>query len=382
MNGNWALFAQGPSDRYEASIRTDPDRIEEDAAAPNHRHSHWNPPHSPRRREKNNVANESTSLLANKDQFETSRVAAPAASASASSATAPHTSPRSSRFRISRSSRPTTPSSSSQQPLLLHSMRYWEVALPPVKQHVVGGKLVETFQASLHGNDKTRSLPAAKRRLTIEVYGREDGIGVWGRRRRRRKNFLDTVEGVGGHSSPSSFTGNHNTFGNRDSWEIFPGIAASDIAWIRSEDETNRYDGDTNDVEQANALNGSSGTNTEYELDERDIVILRVMKPRLVNEYDDEYGFGLTSIAGGLHDRKWESQSMSDRTMSWMVGLDVDDNDDCEESGSCSHNNDDDNNSIISDITTSTKKRQNKNKNVQWIELSRTRVSQIEMVRI
>ena len=71
-----------------------------------------------------------------------------------------------------RSSNKKTPPSL-QQPLLLQSMRQWDVALPPLKKHVVDGKLVDTFRGSLYGNDRNRALPIAKRRLTIELFGQD-----------------------------------------------------------------------------------------------------------------------------------------------------------------------------------------------------------------
>lgn len=244
----------------------------------------------------------------------------------------PRTPSRSS-SRIKSLMSPNSSKKSQQQPLLLQSMLYWEVALPPLKQHVVGGKLVETLQASLYGNDSQRNLPVAKRRLTIEVFGHDSNDSL--RRRRRRTRMIQCG---GGSSLPSK--------------KIDPFVF-----W-----------------EHWN------------ELAEKDVVVLKVMKPRIVNEYDDDFGFGIhSSISEGLKDRKWESQSMSDKTMSWMMGLDKNDDDDEDEEDGNNHYDEEhhDQNSIVIPETTKPlqKRRTYQKRNIRWIELNRTRLSQIEIVR-
>mmetsp|Transcript_17788 Transcript_17788/g.44385 ORF Transcript_17788/g.44385 Transcript_17788/m.44385 type:complete len:1361 (-) Transcript_17788:564-4646(-) len=251
--------------------------------------------------------------------------------------------------------RPQTPLSSSSKsskashPLLLQSMRYWNVDLPPLKKHVVDGKLVDTFRGSLYGNDRNRNLPVAKRRLTIELFGHDLDTKLWGNRKRR--NFSDIENNNGNNcSSGGSSCGGVSRL-SEPSWELFKGASSDDFSIAKGD-----WQSDTD-----SSANDSNSTDSRvYQLAERDIVVLRVMKSRVVTQYDDEFGLGDNSINSGLKDRKWESQSMSDRTMSWMVGLDAGDGDD---------------NASFSSGESLTKK------HMRWTESSRTRLSHIELVR-
>jgi len=223
------------------------------------------------------------------------------------------------------------------------------VALPPLKKHVVDGKLVDTFRGSLYGNDRNRSLPVAKRRLTIELFGHDRDTTLWGNRKRR--NFSDLENNHGNHcTSGGSSCGGVSRLSD-PSWELLKGASNDDFS-IAKGDWQSDTDSSANDCDSID--------NSSYQLAERDIVVLRVMKSRVVTQYDDEFGLGDNSISSALRDRKWESQSMSDRTMSWMVGLDTEDGDD---------------NASFSSGESLTKK------HMRWTELSRTRLSHIELVR-
>jgi hypothetical protein len=248
-----------------------------------------------------------------------------------------------------------------QQPLLLQSMRHWEVALPPLKKHVVGGKLVETLQGSLYGNDRERNLPVAKRKLTIELFGHDrNATELWGTSRKHRK-FSDLERNLGGYGGSSSCGGGISCgSGGEDdsSWELFKGASKDDFSIAKDDDCHSKAD-------SSFVVNDGDTGDRKYELAERDVVVLRIMKSRMVTPYDDEFCLGDNSINGGLKDRKWESQTMSDRTMSWMVGLEAGDRDYCDR---------DDNASFSSGESFA-------KKHVRWTELSRTRLSQIELVR-
>jgi hypothetical protein len=205
--------------------------------------------------------------------------------------------------------------------LILQSMMYWDVHLPPVKKHVVNGKLVETFRSSLY--QKSKNLPFVERRITIELYGPSQDNKENIRNKDRRKN----------------------------------GRRLSDI-----------------DV-----------------LEEKDIVVVRIMKSRTVRrlladdgDVDKDTLYEQQEIQ---HDRNWESQSMSDQAMSWMVGLNEDENNDDASCATCfsttkrqkgrksdSTRNNNNNNNI--DII-----QQRANTTIQWEEVSRTKFSEIELVR-
>lgn len=256
--------------------------------------------------------------------------------------------------------RPQTPfgSSSSKkskalQPLLLQSMRHWNVTLPPLKRHVVDGKLVDTFRGSLYGNDRKRNLPVAKRRLTIELFGQDQDTKLWGDRKRRNFSDLEKNRDYYCASGGSSCGGVSRL--SDPSWELLKG-ASSDNLSIAKNDWQSDTDSSANDGDNADGHN--------YQLAERDIVVLRVMKSRVITQYDDEYGLGDSGVNSGLRDRKWESQSMSDRTMSWMVGLESG-NEDCDRDDHVSFSSRE---SLVK-------------KHVRWTELSRTRLSHIELVR-
>ncbi len=228
-------------------------------------------------------------------------------------------------------------------------MRHWDVALPPLKKHVVDGKLVDTFRGSLYGNDRNRSLPVAKRRLTIELFGHDLDTTLWGNSKRR--NFSDLENNSGNHcTSGGSSCGGVSRLSD-PSWELLKGASTDDFS-IAKGDWQSDTDSSMNDCDSIDSRS--------YQLAERDIVVLRVMKSRVVTQYDDEFGLGDNSISNALRDRKWESQSMSNRTMSWMVGLDTEDGDD---------------NASFSSGESLTKK------HMRWTELSRTRLSHIELVR-
>ena len=240
-------------------------------------------------------------------------------------------------------SRSTGKSPKSFKPLLLQSTRHWDVDLPPVKKHVVDGKLMETLRGTLYGNDRTRTLPVVKRKLTIELFGHDRDTGLWGGRKRRNFSDLEHYHRSGYRGGGSSCGGSSSCGMSADdaSWELFKGASTDDFSVATTAKGDDSFVANDGGIE-----------NYHYELADRDIVVLRIMKSRIVNEYDDEFGLE-DSINNGLKDRKWESQSMSDRTMSWMVGLD-----DSLSSGGAL-----------------------RKRNVCWLELNRTRLSQIELVR-
>jgi hypothetical protein len=247
-----------------------------------------------------------------------------------------------------------------RQPLLLQSMRHWDVTLPPLKKHVVGGKLVETLQGSLYGNDRERNLPVAKRKLTIELFGHDrDTAELWGMIRKHR-NFSDLERNLGGGSSCGGGVSCGSGGEDDSSWELFKGASTDDFSIVKDDDDCHN-----SDVDSSFVSNDGDMDDRKYELSERDVVVLRVMKSRMVTPYDDDYGLGDNSINGGLKERKWESQTMSDRTMCWMVGLEAGDRD---------YYDRDDNASFSSGESFA-------KKHVRWTELSRTRLSHIELVR-
>jgi hypothetical protein len=249
-------------------------------------------------------------------------------------------------------------------PLLLQSMRHWEVALPPIKEHVVEGKLVKTFRGSLYGNDRDRSLPVAKRKLTIELFGHDnhDSSHLWGGggNQRRRRNFadLEKLHRSNYHSGRSS-CGSSSCGSNGDySWELFKGASNDDISELSIAKDDFQSD------LSSRSLASNSDDKNRYELAEHDVVVIRVLKSRTVTPYDDDDFGGLrdNTISGGLKERRWECQSLSDKTMSWMVGS--------EEHGETNGD------------TTSFSPGDSLTKNhIRWSELSRTRLSQMELVR-
>jgi hypothetical protein len=207
-----------------------------------------------------------------------------------------------------RRSRPTSNTCS----LILKSMMYWDVYLPPVKKHVVNGKLVESFRASLYKNTKHSAF--LERRITFELYG------------------------------PSQY----NKYNNKDLKNRRQHLLDIDI------------------------------------MEEKDIVVVRIMKSRTVRRLLADDGDvdknTLYEQQELQQDRNWESQSMSDQAMSWMVGIDEDENNGDTSCTTCfstttqkrrksaltSKNND-----IIQQLTNTT---------IQWEEVIRTKFSEIELV--
>jgi hypothetical protein len=220
-----------------------------------------------------------------------------------------------------RSRRPTTSSNTACR-FILKSMMYWDVYLPPVKKHVVNGILVESFRASLYKN--TTHLAFPERRITVELYG------------------------------PSSQ--NNNKDHNKDR-------------------RKNRRRHPLLDIDV---------------LEEKDIIVVRIMKARtvrrlLADDGDDVDKDTLYKQQEIQQDRNWESQSMSDQAMSWMMGIDEDEN------------NGDTSSCITSCFSTTTttqkgKKSTSTSKNndviqqlantiIQWEEVSRTKFCELELVR-
>ena len=239
-----------------------------------------------------------------------------------------------------------------QKPLLLQSMRHWDVALPPIKKHVVDGKLIDTFRGSLYGNDHERNLPVAKRKLTIELFGHDHDTKLWGNRWRR--NFSD-LERNRGYSCTTNVGSCRSCRGKDDSsWPLFKGASTDDLS-IANDDSQSDISSITNE--------GNTKERKTYELAETDVVILRVMKSRMVTPYDDDFDLGHSSINAALNDRKWESLSMSDKTMSLMVGSEA------KEDG------------LSNDTASFSSGDSLRKTQVQWTEMSRTRLSHIELVR-
>jgi hypothetical protein len=125
-------------------------------------------------------------------------------------------------------------------------------------------------------------------------------------------------------------------------------------------------------------------------LEEKDIIVVRIMKSRTVRRLlaDDDGDVNKDTLYKQQQeiqqDRNWESQSMSDQTMSWMMGItDKDENNGdtsscttccfptittqkARKSASTNKNND-----IIQQLANTT---------IQWEEISRTKFSELELV--
>jgi hypothetical protein len=83
---------------------------------------------------------------------------------------------------------------------VLRSLRYWDVKMPPVKKHMLGGRLVPTVKSAM-----SRIL-TKKRRITIEVY-QPASLGVEATKVNKEKQKKICAELLKGISSNELFDG-------------------------------------------------------------------------------------------------------------------------------------------------------------------------------
>ena len=71
----------------------------------------------------------------------------------------------------------------------LTSLRYWDVRMPPVKKHMVGGRLLPTIKGTISPSRFT----SKKRRITIEVYSEVQNNA---KRRSPKAGFQELLRGI------------------------------------------------------------------------------------------------------------------------------------------------------------------------------------------
>jgi len=167
-------------------------------------------------------------------------------------------------------------------PLVLHFLMYWNVAVPPVKKYVVNGRLVDNFKF----NSSSRS--CVERRITIELYRpKQDG---------NKNSDYGGIEDLT-NDDVVVIRIMKSRMVRRPS--DYPGSCAVVVPtkMITNDDD----DDDVNDDDDV-----------KDDVVEDDVVAL-AEHIDLVKEQNK---------VERQEDRNWESKSMFDHTMSWMVNLD------------------------------------------------------------